>query len=280
MSSLRHTLACLSIVGISTISLFGGSTAALGQDNNSSSEFDDIAESCTAIRWVSVERGKPFIAERVVRSWDQSFHEKDLVARDSTGRIYIEQHDLPWQFYSFSSHHDANTIWALGTVSIFDCFGGKSIYLVPGSRTADIKQSHANPPQFRQSNHPYSYPLTLLLVMKTLPSVSVGDLGNKGIEGFQARGIRITWLGTEKDGDWNGRPIRAIEAWRSDDLGATLLMVSSDFRKEVESRSVLTNIRRVEPGASLFEVPPDYKTNRTPQKVSLPGASSGASAER
>jgi hypothetical protein len=41
----------------------------------------------------------------------------------------------------------------------------------------------------------------------------------------------------------------------------TLLLVNSDFRKASEFRSFLTNIRRIEPDGSLFEVPPDYKIN-------------------
>ena len=278
MSMFRNSLSWIGIVSLSTASLFGGSDASLGQNHRPCIAVNDLALACREIGWVSVERGKPFIAERVVKSWDQSFHEKDLVARDAAGRIYVEPHDLAWQFYAVSSHHDANTIWALGTVSILDCFGGRSIYLEPGSRTADIRESCANVPAFQQSNHPYSYALTLLLILKTVPGVSVEDLGNKRIEGFQAHGIRITWLGGEKDGDWNGRPIRATEAWRSDELGATLLMVSSDFRNQVEFRSALANIRTVEPEASLFEVPPDYEISSNRQETSFPDASSGAKA--
>jgi len=280
MSSFRDTLAWLSIVSISTVSQLGGSSAALGQDHGSCTDVNDVALSCAAILWVSVEKDKPFTAERIIESGDESFHDRDLVARDAAGRIYIEQHDLPWQFYSFSPHHDANTIWALGTASVFDCFGGKSIYLVAGSRTADVKQSCSKVPLFQQSNHPYSYALTLLLILKTAAGVSVEDLGNKRIAGFQARGIRITWVGTKKDGDWKGRPIRATEAWRSDELGATLLMVSSDFKTEVESRSALIHIRRVDPDASLFEVPPGYKISPAQPKMSLPGASSETAVQR
>ena len=56
-------------------------------------------------------------------------------------------------------------------------------------------------------------------------------------------------------------PIRALELWLSDDLGVTLLLVNSDFRKATEFRTFLTNIRRIEPDGSLFEVPLEYKIN-------------------
>lgn len=50
----------------------------------------------------------------------------------------------------------------------------------------------------------------------------------------------------------------------SDDLAATVLYVQSDFRKQTESRSTLTNIKRVEPDSSLFEIPPGYTINFKP----------------
>jgi hypothetical protein len=68
-------------------------------------------------------------------------------------------------------------------------------------------------------------------------------------------------LGTEKDGEWNAKPIRALEQWVTDDVGVTLLLVNSDYKKATEFRSFLTNISRIEPDNSLFEVPADYKIN-------------------
>jgi hypothetical protein len=49
-----------------------------------------------------------------------------------------------------------------------------------------------------------------------------------------------------------------MEEWRSDELGATLLWVFSDFTKQVENRAALTTIRRKEPDASLFTIPAGY----------------------
>lgn len=261
MLGFRDIVAWLNIFSFSTASLLAGSIPALGQDPRRCTGVNYVAVACATIGWVSVEKGKPFVAERVAKSSDNTFRENDLVARDAAGRIYLENHSSPWQFYGFTSRHDASTIWALGTVSILDCFGGKSIYLVPGSRTADVAQTCANIAPFQQNDHPYSYPLTRFVGVKT-PVLVVEDLGTKAIEGFQARGIKTTWLGTEKDGEWNGKPIRAVEEWRSDELGATMLVVNSDFRKATEYRSSLVNIRRTEPDASLFEVPSNYKINQ------------------
>jgi len=259
MLGFRDIVAWLNIASISTASLLAGSTSALGQDPHLCTEINYVAVACAASRGISVEKDKPFIAVRVAKSSDQVFHENDLVARDAAGRIYEENHSSPLQFYGFKSFHEANTIWALGTVSILDCFAGKSIYLVPGSHTADVAISCANVQPFQQSERPYSYALSRFVGVKTSPNISVEDLGTKTIEGFQAHGIKTTWLGTEKDGEWNAKPIRTLEQWLSDDLGVTLLLVNSDFRKATEFRSFLSNIRRIEPDGSLFEVPPDYK---------------------
>lgn len=275
MLSFPGRLGQLSAVSMLMVLLCALSVVARGQDSISCTEFNEAAPPSSVVDWVNIERGRPFFAERVLSSGDRSFHEHDLVARDSAGRIYIEQHDLPWQFYSVSAHHDANTVWALGTINILDSFGGKSVYVVVGSRTAEIKQSCSKAESFKQSSHPYSYALTLLFIMKPAAGVSVEDLGNKRVEGFQARGIRITWLGTKKDGDWNGRPVRASETWRSDELGATLLMVSTDFREQVASQTALVNIKGVEPDASLFEVPSGYQISESQQRMLLPDARSG-----
>jgi hypothetical protein len=259
MLGFRNIVTWLNMVSISATSLLAGLTPVLAQDPHFCTEFNYLGARCVMPGWVNVEKYKPFIADRVTKSSDQAFHENDLVARDTAGRIYLENRNLPLESYGFRSFQDANTVWALGTVSILDCFGGKSIYLVPGSRTADVTQNCPSVQPFEESDRPYSSTRTRFAVK---PPVAIWeDLGTKKIEGFKAHGTKTTWLGTGTDGEWNGKPIRAVEEWLSDDLGATLLVVNSDFRKATEYRSSLTNIRRVEPETSLFEVPPNYKIN-------------------
>jgi hypothetical protein len=260
MVAIRNIFAWLNIVSISATSLLAVSAPALAQDPHLCTEINYVAIPCAIPGWVNVEKSKPFIAERVTKSLDQTFHENDLVARDTAGRIYIENRNLPLESYGFKSLYDANTVWALGTVSILDCFGGKSISLVPGSRTADVVQNCPSVQQFQQSNRAYSSVLARFAAVN--PSVGIWeDLGTKKIEGFKAHGSKITWFGTGKNGEWDGKPIRAEEEWMSDDLGATLVTVNSDFRRATEYRVFLTNIRMIEPESYLFEVPPNYKIN-------------------
>ena len=109
--------------------------------------------------------------------------------------------------------------------------------------------------KFRLDDRSYSYKVTRLL-----SSANVEDLGYKQIQSIQARGIKIIWMGSEKDGNFLGKPARFLEQWVSDDLGVTLLSVYSDLTKEGETRISLENIRREEPDAALFTIPSGYQT--------------------
>ena len=85
------------------------------------------------------------------------------------------------------------------------------------------------------------------------------DLGHKTIEGIDALGVKTTQIGSEED-EWKGKPIRIFETWVSDDLAAALVEKVIDLKKNMETTSRLTDVSRVEPDASLFEIPPDIKS--------------------
>jgi len=83
------------------------------------------------------------------------------------------------------------------------------------------------------------------------------SLGNRQIEGIDTIGTRVTT--TIPAGEFgNDRPIEILdERWESTGLRMVVYSRISDPRYGViEYR--LTNIRRTEPNASLFEVPSDY----------------------
>jgi hypothetical protein len=83
------------------------------------------------------------------------------------------------------------------TVSIFDCFNGKNNNPDPSRLTAPVLQSCPNLPPFEPSDHPYSYGLVRFLTVRN-PNVLVEDLGNKEIQQFKARGVRIDVAGNRK----------------------------------------------------------------------------------
>ncbi len=83
------------------------------------------------------------------------------------------------------------------------------------------------------------------------------SLGKQTIEGVEAEGKRITTT-MPAGAIGNERPIEMVtETWYSPELQTTIMSKRSDPRTG-ETTFRLTNIRRAEPEASLFQVPSDY----------------------
>jgi hypothetical protein len=274
MLSFRKSFALVCIVSIS-VTTARGFTQPAAQDKSRCTVME--LDSCANPMWASFERGKPFIAERVVKSSAQPFQQTEIVARDTAGRVHIEQH-LRRSQGNFSPQQDENTKMTDDdqpelSVGIFDCVIGKSISLHPKTQSAIILQPCTGPPRFQPSERPYSYKLTQLLSKNIDPNVMVEDLGYKQIQNVKAQGIRITWLSGDKEIDLKGKPIRALEEWMSDEFGVTMLWVYTDIAGGIENRVTVTSIRREEPDSSLFTIPSAYNisyfsdhavANRTP----------------
>jgi len=285
---LRRSFAWLGLVGVSTASLSTDATRAAQQKPAFCTPTGVVEQSCTNLDWVNVERDKPFMAERIVTSVTTAGPEvqlakhAELVARDSAGRIRRE-HDLTSSAFKSpakmaiggipSSQRDLNIddqgeLMSGLRVDILDCFNGKKTELTPSSHVAIVQQACSDLPAFQPGDHPYSYKFTRFLGTTNPFDGAVEDLGYKELqpgpdplETFRVRGVRITWLGKTRDGDWNGKPIIVWELWMSDELGVTMLWTTSDLRKQVETRYTLQNIRKQEPDASLFSVPSGYKVS-------------------
>ena len=271
MKRFRKTSAWLTALGLSVAPYGAGSASRAPQEEAPCLANKIVEQSCSDPGWANVERDKPFLAKRIVtttKSSVQSSQVTELVARDTTGRLRVESHihqsgPVPHPNLALggvpSSHSDLNTDMSFVetnlTADILDCFEGKRFQLDPSTHSSVVAQSCASHPKFQPSEHPYSNKLTRLL-----SGTNVEDLGFKQIQGMQARGIKITWMGGEKDGDFQGKPARFLELWASDELGVTLLSVYSDLANHVETRISLSNIFRQEPDASLFTVPSGYKT--------------------
>jgi hypothetical protein len=99
---------------------------------------------------------------------------------------------------------------------------------------------------------------------------NVEQLGSKIIEGVQADGTRTT-ITIPAGQMGNDRAIDIVdEQWRSPELQVTVLSRHSDPRMG-ETVYSLTNVSRSEPSPTLFQVPPDYTVQDTPQfKKALP----------
>ena len=90
--------------------------------------------------------------------------------------------------------------------------------------------------------------------------IKTEDLGKRIIEGISAEGTReTTTIPAGQVG--NERPIDVVsERWYSPELQVLVMSKNTDPRMG-ETIYQLTNVSRVEPLSSLFEVPPDYKVN-------------------
>jgi hypothetical protein len=92
------------------------------------------------------------------------------------------------------------------------------------------------------------------------------DLGTQTMEGVVVTGVRTTRT-IPAGAIGNDKPIVIVtEVWTSPDLKTIISSKRSDPRMG-EQTFKLTNLVRVEPDASLFTVPPDFKLADSPQHI-------------
>ena len=90
------------------------------------------------------------------------------------------------------------------------------------------------------------------------PEFSRESLGTQTIEGVLAEGSRTT-VTYPIGAVGNDRPITTVsETWTSPELKTVVLSKNSDPRNG-DSITRLTNISRLEPDSSLFQIPSDYE---------------------
>ena len=263
--------------------------AAKAQNPSSAPPPDQRPRQCGGNIYIGGQTANPFTAKRTTKATTiladgtrQLTERVEFLARDSDGRIRIEKpgiiqpgNEEKLVLHTRDGGQIETTREAIGiSILIFDCPGGARTLIQPGMRIAHITKE-SPPAKSNRPLPPYSIRVTNLLSGKPRPDISVEDLGYREIEGISARGVRLTNLGTESDGEWNGKPVRISETWASDDLAATILEIHSNPRKQMEDIVTLTNIKRQEPDHSLFEIPPGYKINPTPDEMPFQMAEDG-----
>ena len=162
------------------------------------------------------------------------------VARDSSGRTY-EQETITGG--PLAGNNGPTTI-----TFITDPSAGYAYVLNATTKVATRRPLHTppagsgNPPARQRPSN---------------PNIAETDLGTNAVNGLTAQGKRITH--TIPAGQiGNAQPIVSTdEIWYSPDLQ---IVVSSTRNDPVTGNSVyaLTNIQRMEPSATLFQVPSDY----------------------
>jgi len=237
-----------------------------------------LPNDCIGTSYVGAEPGKPFTAQFISSSKSRTPTGEskpdvslvdNFVARDHDGRIRDERNStkldsLPDRIVALT-WPDGTTRSVLQStlnqvIVISDCSAGTLIRISPAMRYATIQRrlasSSSNPPGIPFSAHFLPNANT-----KSSPNLRIEDLGFRDMQGVPAHGVRHTTLGTETDGEWNGKPVRESEQWVSDELAAMMLATEKDFRTGLETRRELANIRRGDPDPALFTIPSDYKIN-------------------
>ena len=93
---------------------------------------------------------------------------------------------------------------------------------------------------------------------KGRPDVKSESLGTKTIHGIEVEGSRITMTWSARFPGIRRNVVYVDEKWISRELGMALVSKHSDASSG-SAVMQLENIRREEPDASLFVVPPDYQ---------------------
>jgi hypothetical protein len=193
--------------------------------------------------------GKPYSATAVthtVQTLANGSHidrtATQLLSQDSQGRYRIE---------TTGEHHQ---------IVIADTVGHVTYNLNPESRTAIKLQNggvHTDP---AAEVSPIEEARERA---RSNPRLAVEDLGAQVVNGVMALGVRLT-MTIPLGAIGNDQELKSVtDRWYSSDLQALVKSVTNDPRSGVNTYE-LTNIVRVEPDPTLFQVPPGY-TITTPQ---------------
>ncbi len=163
----------------------------------------------------------------------------NTVARSNTGRIYNERRQLLPRGY----HGEPRLL----SSHIYDPNTRVSVFLNPATRIAREQVLEARGPSSPTSRR-----------VPTTPDVVESDLGVQLLDGVELHGLRKSRTipaavsGTGKNVDVED------DYWYSTDLALDMIIRHSDSRSG-EQMVAVTEVKRTEPDATLFAVPPGYK---------------------
>jgi hypothetical protein len=219
------------------------------------------------------EEGTPFTAQmarQIVSSADGVERKQVLagfMARDSGGRLYTESRVIAIEAGktqrepkddSGIKSGERNAPGTARIVSISDCQNGEEIAIFPDLNIARITKVAIGLTWKRKTGDSFFE----LLTRGPHPSnVIVEDLGFKEVEGVSTHGYKQTILGTENDGEWNGKALFVNESWVSDDFAEIIARVETFLKQKVETRFTLSDVKPEEPDGSLFRIPAGYKVS-------------------
>lgn len=238
-----------------------------------------IPRGCTGLEYIGADSNNPFTAEYLTTDETpmpdgamKTTVSRQSVARDGKGRIRLEvrpQEELAESQKAVTVQNpDGSTFTAKQeelstTIEIVDCESGKEVTLHPGMRFATVSESGGPAPP-KRVRYAYSRSFFPPPGEERQSNRITEVLGSREIHGIRVLGVKWTTLGTEKAGEWTGKPISEEEFWVSDDLSIQFLRISKNLQNGSDSRLELTAIKRGEPDPALFELPKDFRVNPAP----------------
>jgi hypothetical protein len=206
--------------------------------------------------------GNPFQAELVTASPNASFLPANAplrqrsvaaVARDSQGRVRIERSGGMFNVRTGTGSEGQEE---QQFITICEGETGRGIILDTISKTARIVGRSPSAARLGEKS-PQRYCKLPDSIINS-QHFRVEDLGHRVIEGFDAEGFLISSLSTLAANSGGAATVQSTrELWCSEELGAVILQVQHMLR-DMKLETTLTNVKRQEPDASLFEIPPDY----------------------
>jgi hypothetical protein len=225
---------------------------------------------------VSLQRGNPFEAEYSASMSPPPLAGMALpspprlhsVARDSEGRVREERAAGK---FKVKTADGAESEQEQHLITICDSVTQKMIRLDTLNKTATIMGPRAVParPSFPPQRAPQPFCSTYLKRFSSMPRMQSEDLGSQNISGVEAQGLR-TWMVLEATGGSAAQRAPSYQDhWCSEEIGAIVMQAFGSSQVGRRSETILKNIVRREPDASLFQIPPDYTIEERAMDSSL-----------
>jgi len=225
---------------------------------------------------VSMAPANPFQAVRTIthtpprdpRLPEPLLMKPEAIARDSQGRVRSDSTVGEWHM---ESGPDAGADVKQHIVRICDPVKGEVIQLDNVNHAATTRK-------LTVLRNPQSSPAAVVfcrvpqLAENFKGDINIEDLGHRDIEGFDAMGWRVTTHAHMPNSTPDATVERIRETWCSEALNAVLLEVLSGGENGPKEEIALTQIQRIEPDPSLFEIPPDYTVSESVQSPHFRGS--------
>jgi hypothetical protein len=224
---------------------------------------------CTPIRGIGFEgitsvEGMPFQAKKVVTTVTtgndgakRTEVMKSHVFRDSKGRVRIER------FYD-GTEDPLESVPK--QILIYDNCGG-GVSLLPSRQTAKIRKP---PVHFRGSDQPNCQEFGPNKLPQPSAKGKFEVLGHRMLDGVEIMGWRTTHYSSVEAMSSGAPPVEISERWCSTTLDAEMDGFSLSQNPKMESRTVVSDLKRIEPDPALFEIPEGYKITAADESAKPP----------